>query len=358
MEKQYTFTKEENKDKEIVLTIKVKSEKFLSVKNKIFDKLKTEVKLPGFRPGKAPQAVIEAHISDQVYNETLNKLIPEITSEILDSEKLTPMNQISYDFSKMSDADGLEYKATFINYPEIKLSDFSKIKVKKEEKKVTDKEVDGEVEKLMNYYKQMQEKNAKVADEKEKPAKAHKKEDEKEDKKVEITDETVKALGIGFDTVEKLKAQVRTEMETMTARDLEAKWLQAILDEAIKQSKISIPQKLVDQNVKAKEDEYIKKLEELKLKPEEFLKMQNTTMDKLRADWATEAKKKFTEELLLLEIIKAQKLTVTDTEITAELAKVTDEKLKKDLETPEGRRYIVTVLLQQKAVEWLRNQAQ
>lgn len=351
MDKQYTFTKEENKDKETVLTVKVSAEKFLATKTKVYNKLKESVKLPGFRPGKAPQALIEAHISEQVYNETINKVIPEVTGEILDAEKLSPMNQINYEFVKMSDAEGLEYKATFINYPEIKLSDFSKIKVKREDKKIGDKEVTEEIKKIMGYYKQMQQKNEKQEEGKDKEDK--KKEDDKE---VEITDEAVKSLGIGFETVAALKEQVQKELETMNSRDNESKWLQSVLDEAIKQSKISVPQKLVSESVAKREEEYLKKLEDLKLKPEEFLKMQNTTMEKLRSEWENEAKKKFSEELLLLEIIKAQELTVTESDINTELTKVTDEKLKKELDTPEGKRYIITVLLQQKAIEWLRNQ--
>ena len=86
--------------------------------------------------------------------------------------------------------------------------------------------------------------------------------------------------------------------------------------------------------------------------------MQSTTIEKLRSEWEVESKKKFAEELLLLEIIKTEKLTVTESEINSELTKITDEKLKKELDSPEGKRYIVTVLLQQKAIEWLRNQVQ
>lgn len=357
MDKQYTYTKEETKDKEIKLVVKVESAKFLEVKAKMFNKLKETVKLPGFRPGKAPQALVEAHISEKVYNETLNKLIPEIASEILDTEKYTPMNQISYELVKMSDAEGVEFKASFINYPEVKLGDMKKIKVKKEEKPVTDKDVDAEVQKILDYYTEMnQASENKEALEEGKPAA---KDDKKAEKKsVAMTDETVKALGIGFETVKDLKEQVKKEIEAMNARDIEAKWLQTILDEAIKASKISVPQALVTQSVASREAEYTKKLEELKLKADDFLKMQNTSIEKLRTEWANEATKKFAEELLLLEVIKAEKLTVTQSEITAEIDKVTDAKLKGELDTPEGKRYIVTVLLQQKAIEWLREQVQ
>lgn len=344
MDKQYTYTKEESKDKGTKLNIKVASAKFMAAKEKMFTKLSQDVTLAGFRPGKAPKALMEAHISDKVYNETINHLLPEITAEILDTEKLNPMNQVQYEIVKMSDADGIEFKVSFINYPEINLGDFSKIKVKKEEKKIEDKDVKAEIEKIMKYYSKKVEAKPETA--------------AKVEEKVEVTDENVKNLGIGFNNVKELEEQVKKELEVVTARETEAKWLQQILNEAIKLSRIEPPQAFVNESIASREKDYLKKLEELNLKQEDFLKMQNTSMDKLHKEWADEAKKKFSEELLLLEIIKKQNLIVNNSDIDAEVAKVTDPKLKTDLETPEGKRYLVTVLLQQKAIEWLRAQVQ
>jgi FKBP-type peptidyl-prolyl cis-trans isomerase (trigger factor) len=350
MEKEYTYTKEESKDKEITLTIKITPEKFQSVKTKVFNKLSQDVTIPGFRPGKAPKAVMEAHISGKVYDETVNELVPEVTAAVIEAEKCNPINQLHYEIVKMSEADGIEYKAVFVNYPQIKLGDFNKIKVKKEAKPVTEADVDKELQKIVNYYTKPAAKPAETG----KEAPAQKAPDK--DVKVEVTDEAVKALGIGIDTVAKLREQVKKELEMMSSRDAENKWLDAVVMEGIRSSRIEAPQALIKQSVANREQDYHKKLAELNLKLEEFLKVQNTTMEKLKEEWTRDSERKLAEELLLLEIIKAQQLTVTEPEITAEIAKVTDPKTKTDLGTPDGKRYLVTVLLQQKAVEWLKKQ--
>jgi len=80
-------------------------------------------------------------------------------------------------------------------------------------------------------------------------------------------------------------------------------------------------------------------------------------MEKLRAQWKEEAEKRFNEELLLLKIIKDQKFNVTDSEVDAEIAKITDPATKEQFTTDEGKRYLITVLLQQKAMTWLKDQA-
>lgn len=341
MDKQYSYSKETNKDEEIILTIKVLPQKFNQVKDKVYNRLKDTVQIQGFRPGKAPKALIESRISSQVYDETINELIPEITESVLNDENITPFNQVKYEIVKISDAEGLEFKAQFIKFPEIKLGDFSKIKVKKEEVKITDKEVDEETKKIVEYYQQLQDKS-----------------DKKEDKKKEelkIDDALVKSLNIGFDSLDKFKEQIKVELEVAKKRDGEIKWLQDVLQEAIKLSKIKVPQAIIKQGLKQREHDYLKKLDELKLKLDDFLKMQNTSMEKLRKEWEKEETQKYSEELLLLEIIKQEKITVTEEEIQAELERVNDEKTIQQLSTDEGRRYLVTVILQQKALTWLRN---
>jgi trigger factor len=126
-----------------------------------------------------------------------------------------------------------------------------------------------------------------------------------------------------------------------------------VLGAMVQQSKVSAPESLVKDEAAKSETNYLKKLEELHIKLDDYLKIQNTTIEKLRNDWASQAENRLAQELLLLQIIKDQKLTITQPEIDLELSKVTDAKMKTDLETPDGKRYLVTLLLQQKAVDWL-----
>ena len=344
----YTY-KKEAKDSEVVLTITVSPESFMEAKNKVYNKLSQDVVIQGFRPGKAPKALIEAHISEKVYNQTINNLVPDVTSEIFTKENINPLTQVSYEIVKMSDADGIEYKAKFIEYPVITLGDFSKIKVEKKEKLVTDEEVDKQLLNLIDYYqknKAGQQANLKTDE------KAPK--DAVEKKQIEVTDELIKSLNIGFDNVSAIKEQVKKEINNLNQKDSEGKWIEEVVNEAVKLSNIEAPKALVIDSIQAKEKEYMKKLEELNLKLDEFLKVQNTTIEKLRADWENESKKRLANELLLLEIIKQNKITVTEEDINKEIEKVVDPQTKANLEKEEGRKYLVTLMLQEKAIGWLK----
>lgn len=342
----YTFTKEE-KENEVTLTVKISPEAFVEVKNKTYNRLAKDVEIQGFRPGKAPKALIEAHISEKVYNETINTMVPEITADIFVKEKMNPLTQVSYEIVKMSDADGIEYKAKFVEYPKITLGDFKKIKVEKKVKALTDEELEKQMVNLVEYYRKSQEPVKQDA-----PATEEKKEEKKEP--IKITDELIKSLNIGFENVAALKEQIKKEIEAINAKDSEALWLEEVVSEAVKLSKIEAPKALIADSVSAREKEYLKKLEELNIKLDEFLKVQNTSIEKLRKDWEDEAKKKLANELLLLEIIKQNDITVTQEEIDKELNNITDQKTKDNLKTDEGRKYLVTMMLQEKAIDTLK----
>jgi trigger factor len=346
MEKKYTFTKEETKDKEIKLTIKVSAEEFMTVKNKMYNKLSKDVVITGFRPGKAPKNLIEARISGEIYDETINDILPKVTYEIITEGKFSPLTQVKYEVTKMSDAEGVEYTASFTNTPEIKLMDFKKIKVKKETAPLTDKEVEDEMDKIVKMYKPKDEKKDGKKDE-----------DKKEvEEKVEITDELVKSLNVGFDTVEKLKEQVKKEMQTNKEYNNEQKYLNEIIEQAIKGSKIDSPKALIDEELHRREHEYTDQIEGVGLKIDDFLKSQNKTMDDLKKEWESDAKRRIDEELLFYQVIKENKIVVSKEEVEAEIANIQNEATKKQMDSDSGRRYVGSIILQQKAMNHIKSQ--
>lgn len=335
MDKKYSFTKEETKDKEIKLNIKVVPEEFVSVKNKAYNKLSQNVEITGFRPGKAPRNLIEARISQELYEETLNKVLPDVTYEIINTEKLSPLNQVRYEVVKMSDAEGVEFNATFVNSPTIKLGDFKKIKIKKEEFNVTDEDVNKELERILKTYGPK---------------------DSKELDLKNVTDKMIADMKLGFDTKEKLIEQVKKELDANKKYEQEQKYLSKVLEEAIKSSKIVAPIALVKADSHRREHEYTEQIEKLGLKVDDFLKSQNKTIDDLKKEWDKESQKRIEEELLLYEVIKANNITVTKEEVAKELEAIKDEATKKQMLTDSGIRYITTVILQQKALNFIKSQ--
>jgi len=339
MEKDYTFTRDETKDKETKLSVKVQSKKFKEIKDKVYNKLSKDVVITGFRPGKAPRNLIEAKISQEIYEETINQLVPDVTYEIISSEKLAPLNQLHYDIMKMSDEDGIEFNAIFVNTPEIKLADFSKIKAKREPYEVTDKDIKAEIDRLVKTYRPKS-----------------KESDEKDEKTTpELTDVLVKEMKLGFDSKDKLLEQIKKELEASKKYAQEQKYLSDIILEAVKASKIEAPIALINDETHRKEHEYIDQITQIGLKMEDFLKSQNKTIEDLRKEWDKESKQRVEQELLLFEVVKANNITVTGEEISKELAEITDEQTKKQMTTDAGIRYITTIILQQKALNFIKD---
>ena len=101
----------------------------MTEKAKTFKRLSADIAVPGFRKGKGPENLLEVRLGTKLYEETINTLIPAISAEIFDTEKLEPITQVQYAVKKVTDDAGLEFTASFIGFPEFKLGDFSKIKI-------------------------------------------------------------------------------------------------------------------------------------------------------------------------------------------------------------------------------------
>ena len=59
-----------------------------------------------------------------------------------------------------------------------------------------------------------------------------------------------------------------------------------------------------------------------------------------------------------MEIARVNKIKINNDEIGQELAAISDPKLKERMNTPEGKRYIATIKLQQKALMWLKQEVE
>lgn len=119
------------------------------VQEKMAARLKSlarEVKIDGFRPGKAPQHVIKKMYGDRVRGEIAGDLVETTYFEALKEQDLRPAG---YPHIQSSDeADGFKYTAEFEVYPEISLEGIDQIEVVRPVATVQDVDVDGMIEKL------------------------------------------------------------------------------------------------------------------------------------------------------------------------------------------------------------------
>lgn len=133
----------ENSRVEITMTFT--TEEWKVAQNQAFKKLAADVKVDGFRPGKAPEAMIRARLSPgKIYDTAINAILPQAYGEVLKSDKLTPLSRPAVDVVKVSDTE-LVLKAVVILVPEVKVKKYKDLGIKREPIKVTDADVEAEL---------------------------------------------------------------------------------------------------------------------------------------------------------------------------------------------------------------------
>jgi len=107
--------------------------------------LSRTARLKGFRPGKAPYAVIQKQFGEQVRSEVVSDLIRSSYSDALNQEKVNPAGSPRIELQPGGD---LKYTATFEVLPEVRLAAVSDITVERPSAKVEDSDVDAMVESM------------------------------------------------------------------------------------------------------------------------------------------------------------------------------------------------------------------
>jgi trigger factor len=132
---------------ETKITVKVPAAKYEQLKLETLKQLAKSVKVTGFRPGHAPLDVVENQIGkDRVFGMLLENNIPTLYTAAIKEKGLTPISRPIVDIITESP---LEFSATFAVQPEVKIKDLDKLKIKTPDYKVTPKELDETIEKLL-----------------------------------------------------------------------------------------------------------------------------------------------------------------------------------------------------------------
>src|SRR5687768_16404278 len=99
-------------------------------------------RLKGFRPGKAPLAVIRQQYGEQVHGEVINDLMRSSFSEAVAREKLNPASGPRIEPIAMGPGSDLKYAAVFVVLPEVKLAPVTNLVVEKPVASVSDADLD------------------------------------------------------------------------------------------------------------------------------------------------------------------------------------------------------------------------
>jgi trigger factor len=105
-------------------------------------------KIPGYRPGKAPRAVVDKRFRKEIQEELIKKLVAKSYREAIEQKKLRVASLTNVDQVHVGDDKSMSFEATVVMSPEFKLPDYKKISVELPDAKVTGQEIDATLERL------------------------------------------------------------------------------------------------------------------------------------------------------------------------------------------------------------------
>jgi trigger factor len=117
--------------------------------DRAYKELAKQVRLPGFRPGKAPAKLLEARVGrGAVLQQVVNDALPSRYSEAVTATEVTPLGQPEIEVTKIEDGEELVFTAEVDVRPDIELPDLSALKISVEPIEINDDEVAAELESL------------------------------------------------------------------------------------------------------------------------------------------------------------------------------------------------------------------
>jgi trigger factor len=112
------------------------------------NRISRTARLKGFRPGKAPLAVIRQQYGEQVQSEVINDLMRASFSEAVQREKLNPAGGPRIEPISIAPGADIKYAAVFEVLPDVKLKPMSDLTIEKPVASVADSDLDAMIDTL------------------------------------------------------------------------------------------------------------------------------------------------------------------------------------------------------------------
>jgi len=105
-------------------------------------------KIPGYRPGKAPRAVIEKRFRKEIHDELTKKLVSRSYHDAIEQKQLRVVLLTNVEDVQFGDDRSMRFRATVVTAPEFELPEYRNIQVRLPDTKVSEAEVDAALERL------------------------------------------------------------------------------------------------------------------------------------------------------------------------------------------------------------------
>jgi trigger factor len=343
-----------------------------------YRKIAQQVRIPGFRPGKAPARVLESRIGRApVLDEVVNEVIPAKYLEAVRAGEVRTLGQPEFEVTKLEDREVLEFTAEVDIRPEITLPDFTGFKVSVDDVELTDAEVDEQLDELRARFGTLTgverpaengdfvsiDLSASVGGEEVEEAsttglsyeigsgqlvdgideaiigagagetktfvtKLVAGEFTGQDADVSVTIQTVKQrelpepddefaqLASEFDTLEELKADLRERLGRVKKMQQGVQARDQILEALLERTEVPVPEKILESEIENRKHDAIHQFDHDEAAFAAALEAEGKTVEQFDIDTREESEKAVRTQLLLDTVADAEKTSVNDGELT------------------------------------------
>ncbi len=124
---------------QVGMTIEVPAEVVDATYEKVLNRLASRSKLEGFRPGRAPRALVEARLGPAVIREeVVEAIVPEVMRQALQDQSINPIDDPNVEVVELERGRPAQLKATVTVMPEVTLGDAASLNVATPSVEVTD----------------------------------------------------------------------------------------------------------------------------------------------------------------------------------------------------------------------------
>lgn len=310
-------------------------------------KLGALVKVDGFREGHVPENILAEKIGEgAILEEMANRALSEHYPLLLAEHKIDAIGRPEVVVTKLALGNPLGFKITTAILPEIKLPDYKELaknslqNVDTKPEAVQEEDIDTVVVQLLQ--------------EKQKAAGTEQKTDGVLPKAEDLTDDIAKTFG-PFEKKEQLREKIKEGMEAERMRAHVEKKRSALLDAILAKTNLSIPDILVDAELGKLMAQFSYDIERMGMKKEQYLEALKKTEDDLRKDFRPDAEKRAKIQLILNQIALAENIKPDPAQVKKEVAHLLSHH--KDANRESAEIYIATLLVNQKVLEFLEQQA-
>ncbi|HWV38651.1 MAG TPA: trigger factor [Vulgatibacter sp.] len=130
------------------LSIEVEADRVATEFERAYRTLARQVRIPGFRQGKAPRRILESRYKDQVEQDVARHLMETSYREAVDAQDLFPVGSPVVSPDKLEAGKSFRFEARVEVKPEVSLSKVKGLELERSKAEVTDAMIDDELERL------------------------------------------------------------------------------------------------------------------------------------------------------------------------------------------------------------------